>query len=47
MTEQAIMTELASKIGVIAKEIHRGKDVEIKTSNGGVKIYSIDKKVVK
>lgn len=47
MTEQAIMTELVSKISVIAKEIHRGKDVEIKTSNGGVKIYSIDKKVVK
>ena len=47
MTEQAIMTELVSKIGVIAKEIHRGRDVEIKTSNGGVKIYSIDKKVVK
>lgn len=47
MTEQAILKELVSKIGIIAKEIHRGKDVEIKTSNGGLKIYAVDKKIVK
>lgn len=47
MTEQAILKEIVGKAAVMAKEIHRGKDVEIKTSNGGLKVYSVDKKTIK
>ena len=47
MTEQAIYKEIISKAEIIAKEVHRGKDVEIKTSNGGLKIYSVDKKIIR
>lgn len=47
MNEQAIYKEIISKAEIIAKEVHRGKDVEIKTSNGGIKIYSVDKKIIR
>ena len=47
MNEQAILKEIISKAGIIAREVSRGKDVEIKTSNGGLKIYSVDKKIIK
>lgn len=47
MNEQAILKEIVAKAGIIAKEVHRGKDVEIKTSNGGLKIYSVDKKIIR
>ena len=47
MNEQAIYKEIIAKSGMIAREISRGKDVEIKTSNGGLKIYAVDKKIIK
>ena len=47
MTEQAIYKGIVEKASIMAKEIHRGKDVEIKTSNGGLKILSVDKKTIK
>ena len=47
LTEQAILKEIVGKAAVMAKEIHRGRDVEIKTSNGGLKILSVDKKTIR
>ena len=47
MTEIQIKAKIVENIDAIAKEIRKGKDIEIKTSNGGLKILSADKKVVR
>lgn len=47
MTEAQIKLKIIENADAIAKEIRKGKDVEIKTSNGGLKILSADKKVVR
>ena len=47
MTEREIKLQLSEKIDTLAKEIHRGKKIEIDTSNVGLKILSVEKKVVK
>lgn len=47
------MSELDIKLKIIenaenmAKEIHRGKKIEIDTCNGGIKVFAVEKKVVK
>lgn len=46
MTKQQIVTKIIEKSEKMAEEIKRGKDVEIKTSNSGLKIQSVDKKVI-
>lgn len=46
MTQQAIKLKIIEQAEVMAKEIAKGKDLEIKTSNGGLKILSVDKKKV-
>lgn len=46
MTEQAIKLAIIEKAGELAKEIKRGKDIEIKTSGTGLKIFAVDKKRV-
>ena len=47
MTEKDIKLKIIENAETIAKEIKRGKDIEIKTSNGGLKILSADKRVVR
>lgn len=47
MTEREIKLQLSEKLDILAKEIHRGKKIEIDTSNLGLKILSVEKKVVK
>ena len=47
MTEREIKLKLSEKLDTLAKEIHRGKKIEIDTSNVGLKILSVEKKVVK
>lgn len=47
MTDNQIKTKIIENIDAIAKEIRKGKDIEIKTCNGGLKILSADKKVVR
>lgn len=42
-----IQQDIIEKSSVIAKELKKGKDIEIRTCNGGLKILSADKKVVK
>lgn len=46
MTQQAIKLKIIEQAEVMAKEIAKGKDLEIKSSNGGLKILSVDKKKV-
>lgn len=46
MTQQAIKLKIIEQAENISKEIHKGKDIEIKSSNGGLKILSVDKKKV-
>lgn len=46
MTQQAIKLKIIEQAEIMAKEIHKGKDIEIKSSNGGLKILSVDKKKV-
>lgn len=47
MTEQQIQGKIIEQAAVIAKEIRKGKDIEIKTCSGGLKILSADKKVIR
>lgn len=47
MSEREIRCQLELKIEKIAKEIYKGHDIEIKTCNGGLKILSADKKVIR
>lgn len=47
MTKQQIAAKIVESINQIASEIKKGKDIEIKTSSTGIKIYSVDKKVVR
>ena len=47
LTEKDIKLKIIENAETIAKEIKRGKDIEIKTSNGGLKILSADKRVVR
>lgn len=47
MTERDIKLKIIEQAEVMAKEIAlKGKDIEIKSSNGGLKILSVDKKKV-
>lgn len=46
MTQEAIKNKIVAQAEVMAKEIAKGKDLEIKSSNGGLKILSVDKKKV-
>lgn len=47
MTEQQIKLSVIENADIIAKTIHRGKDVEIRKSSNGVSIAEISKKVLK
>lgn len=47
MSEREIKLKIIEQADKIAKEIHKGNDIEIKTCNGGLKVMSVDKKVVK
>lgn len=47
MTEQQIRDKIIEQSAVIAKEIRKGKDIEIKTCSDGLKILSADKKVIR
>ena len=42
-----IQQDIIQKSGAIAKELKKGKDIEIRTCNGGLKVLSADKKVLK
>lgn len=44
---EEIQRDIINKSSIIAKELAKGKDIEIKTCNDGLKILSADKKVVK
>lgn len=46
MTVRETKLKIIEQAEVIAKEIVKGKDIEIKSSNGGLKILSADKKKV-
>lgn len=46
MTQRDIKLKIIEQAEVMAKEIAKGKDLEIKSSNGGLKILSVDKKKV-
>lgn len=46
MTKQQIEQRIIENAERIASLIKSGKDVEIKTCSTGIKIYSVDKKVV-
>lgn len=39
--------DIVDKSEEIAKALSQGKDVEIKTSNGGIKIFAVDRKVMR
>ena len=47
MTEREIKLQLSDKLDILAREIHRGKKIEIDTSNTGLKILTIKKELVK
>lgn len=47
MTESQIVAKIVENASAIAKEIRKGNDIEIKTCNGGLKILSADKKVLR
>lgn len=47
MTQKEIVVKIVDKVEEIAKEIARGKHVEIHPANGTIKIYSVDKKIVR
>lgn len=46
MTEQQIKLSVIENADIIAKTIHRGKDVEIRKSSNGVSVAEVTKKVV-
>ena len=46
MTQRDIKLKIIEQAEVMAKEIAKGKDLEIKSSNCGLKILSVDKKKV-
>lgn len=46
MTKQQIEMKIIENAEKMAAEIKKGNDIEIKTSNTGIKIYAVDKKVV-
>lgn len=46
MTQRDIKLKIIEQAEVMAKEIAKGKDLEIKSSNGGLKILAVDKKKV-
>lgn len=46
MTKQQIINKIIEKSEKMAEEIKRGKDVEIKTSNSGLKFHAVDKKAI-
>ena len=47
MSGEKIRVQIEEKMEQIVKEIQRGRDVEIKTCNGGLKILSSDKKNIR
>lgn len=47
MTEREIKLQLSEKLDTLAKEIHRGKKIEIDTSNNGLKVMSVEKKIIR
>lgn len=47
MTEKEIKLKIIENAETIAKEIKRGKDVEIKTCSKGLRILSADKRVIR
>lgn len=47
MTEQKIAMLIAEKSKEIARLLSRGKDVELRKDVGGIKIISVDKKVMR
>lgn len=47
MTEKQIKEKIIENLDNMAKEIHRGKKIEIDTCNGGIKFFAVDKKVVR
>ena len=46
MTQETIKNKIIEQAENISKEIHKGKDIEIKTSKDGINILSVDKKKV-
>lgn len=46
MTKQQIEMKIIENAEKMAKAIKSGKDIEIKTCSTGIKICSVDKKVV-
>ena len=46
MTQRDIKLKIIEQADNMAKEIHKGKHIEIHTANGGIKMYSVDKKKV-
>lgn len=47
MSERDIELKIIENAKDMAKEIHRGKKIEIDTCNGGIKVFAVEKKVVK
>lgn len=47
MTERELKLQIIKKAEVIAKELSKGKDIELKTSENGLKVLSADKKILK
>ena len=47
MTEKDLKLQIIEKADVIAKELSKGKDIELKTSGNGLKVLSADKKILK
>ena len=47
MSERDIKLKIIENAETMAKEIRRGKKIEIDTCNGGIKVFVVEKKVVK
>lgn len=47
MTEKDIKLKIIENADNMAKEIHRGKKIEIDTCSSGIKVFAVEKKVVK
>ena len=47
MTQKDIKLKIIEQAEEMAKEIARGKHVEVHHANGTIKIYAVDKKIVR
>ena len=47
MTQKDIKIKIIEQAEEMAKEIARGKHVEVHHANGTIKIYAVDKKIVR